>query len=117
MAEGAFLEPSNYKSRVIDKFQKRASTYDEGNAFHPRVVRMLLKRASLTTGDAVLDVATGTGYVAFEACKAVGPSGRVVGVDICDAMVEQVTRCGHVPSLLYVRYYLSPHHHRQDESN
>lgn len=93
MANGTcFLEPDTYKGRVKEKFQKRASTYDENNGFHPRVVQMLLKRAPLTLGEFVLDVATGTGFVAFEACKMVGPSGKVVGVDICDAMVEQV--CG-----------------------
>ena len=105
MAEGSrFLEPDKYKSRVKEKFEKRALTYDENNAFHPRVVSMLLKCAPLKQGDAVLDVASGTGFVTFEACQVVGSSGRVVGIDISDAMVKQVcgalyiTRCEHTPS-------------------
>lgn len=91
MVEGSrFLVPDAYKGRVKDKFEKRASTYDESNEFHPRVVQMLLKYSPLRHGDSVLDVATGTGFVAFEALEVVGSSGSVVGVDISNAMVEQV---------------------------
>lgn len=82
-----FLEPDAYKGRVKDKFEKRASTYDESNEFYPRVVQMLLKYSPLRHGDSVLDVATGTGFVAFEALEVVGSSGSVVGVNISNAMV------------------------------
>jgi len=43
--------------------------------------RQALKRAGLHTGMSVLDVAIGTGLVARQACRLVGPLGRVVGVD------------------------------------
>ena len=36
----------------------------------------------------MLDVACGTGLVAFAAAQAVGPSGRVVGVDLSDRMAD-----------------------------
>jgi SAM-dependent methyltransferase len=52
----------------------------------------LMRSASLQPGDHVLDVACGTGLVALAAAKAVGPGGRVVGVDISGEMVEAARR-------------------------
>lgn len=43
--------------------------------------------ASVRHGDAVLDVACGTGFAARSAALVVGPSGRVVGSDINSGMV------------------------------
>jgi ubiquinone/menaquinone biosynthesis C-methylase UbiE len=43
---------------------------------------------SVNQGDAVLDVACGTGFAARSAARAVGPSGRIVGSDINAGMVE-----------------------------
>ena len=48
----------------------------------------LLGGISLQPGERVLDVACGTGLVTFEAARAVGPTGHVVGVDISGQMVE-----------------------------
>jgi ubiquinone/menaquinone biosynthesis C-methylase UbiE len=42
----------------------------------------------LAPGEQVLDVASGTGLVTFEAARAVGPQGRVLGVDVSTRMVE-----------------------------
>jgi ubiquinone/menaquinone biosynthesis C-methylase UbiE len=47
----------------------------------------LLAAAALQPGEHVLDVACGTGLVAFEAASAAGPHGRVLGVDLSGAMV------------------------------
>lgn len=47
----------------------------------------LLAAAALRPGEQVLDVACGTGLVTFEAARAVGPSGRVLGVDLSGGMV------------------------------
>lgn len=47
----------------------------------------VLHAANVQTGDAVLDVACGTGVLAREAEKCVGPDGSVVGVDINGGML------------------------------
>jgi ubiquinone/menaquinone biosynthesis C-methylase UbiE len=52
----------------------------------------LLQAAAPGRGDCVLDVACGTGLVAFEAARAVGPAGRVLGVDLSGRMVEAAGR-------------------------
>jgi len=49
----------------------------------------LLQCAALSAGERVLDVASGTGLVAFAAAEHVGHGGRVLGVDLSGEMVAQ----------------------------
>jgi ubiquinone/menaquinone biosynthesis C-methylase UbiE len=48
----------------------------------------LLSLASLEPGEQVLDIACGTGLVSFEAARAVGRSGHVLGIDLSERMVD-----------------------------
>jgi ubiquinone/menaquinone biosynthesis C-methylase UbiE len=48
----------------------------------------LLALASPAPGERVLDIACGTGLVAFDAARAVGPDGRVLGVDLSGRMID-----------------------------
>lgn len=52
----------------------------------------LLARAAPAPGERVLDVACGTGLLAFAAAAAVGPQGHVVGVDLSGAMIAAAQR-------------------------
>jgi ubiquinone/menaquinone biosynthesis C-methylase UbiE len=54
-----------------------------GDAF----ARLLVEGAAPRAGERVLDVACGTGAVARAAVRRVGPSGRVVGLDLNPAML------------------------------
>jgi len=45
--------------------------------------------ASLRPGQSVLDLGSGAGFDAFLAARAVGPTGRVIGVDMTPAMVSK----------------------------
>jgi len=45
--------------------------------------------ASLREGETVLDLGSGAGFDCFLAARAVGPSGRVIGVDMTPEMVEK----------------------------
>jgi len=49
---------------------------------------LLLALAELAPAERVLDVACGTGLISFAAAQAVGPAGRVLGVDLSEKMVE-----------------------------
>ncbi|HEV8064210.1 MAG TPA: methyltransferase domain-containing protein [Acidimicrobiales bacterium] len=48
--------------------------------------------AGVSSGDAVLDVASGTGVVAAESAGRVGPGGRVVATDVSSAMLAEAAQ-------------------------
>jgi SAM-dependent methyltransferase len=52
----------------------------------------LVDAAEVTAGDRVLDVACGTGIVARTAAERTGPAGRVVGLDLNEAMLTVARR-------------------------
>ncbi len=52
------------------------------------ITQQLMGSTGITTGQTVLDVATGTGQPALTIAKIVGPNGRVVGVDLSPEMLE-----------------------------
>ena len=56
--------------------------------------RSALQRAGLREGDEVLDVGIGTGLVAREAQRLIGPEGRLVGVDPSPGMMGEVSLPG-----------------------
>lgn len=56
------------------------------------VVEASVARAVLRAGEQVLDLGTGTGAVAQRSATIVGPSGRVVGVDISPEMLALARR-------------------------
>ncbi|EPC03339.1 hypothetical protein L861_17505 [Litchfieldella anticariensis FP35 = DSM 16096] len=49
--------------------------------------RCMFDQVGLAPGHSVLDLATGIGEPALEAARRVGPTGRVLGVDISPAML------------------------------
>ena len=55
---------------------------------------------ALQPGERVLDVATGTGDLAALAAAAVGPSGQVVGVDSCEAMLR-IAQCRNREAIVF----------------
>jgi ubiquinone/menaquinone biosynthesis C-methylase UbiE len=57
-----------------------------------RLRAQLVDALALAPGAAVLDVATGTGLMLPLLAAAVGPSGRVVGVDVSAAMIRRAER-------------------------
>ena len=52
---------------------------------------ILLEMADLQPGESVLDVACGTGLASFRALTKLGGSGRVLGTDISEKMVEMAS--------------------------
>jgi SAM-dependent methyltransferase len=48
--------------------------------------------ATVKTGETVLDIGSGGGIDCFEAARLVGPTGRVIGIDMTDTMLEIARR-------------------------
>jgi ubiquinone/menaquinone biosynthesis C-methylase UbiE len=66
-----------------------ADTFERGGRV---VTARLLELGGVGPGSSVLDIGTGVGEPALTAGAAVGPTGRVVGVDLSPAMVELARR-------------------------
>ena len=60
--------------------------------------------ADLQPGDQVVDLGSGSGIDSFIAALHVGPSGRVVGVDMTDAQLQKATRLAAARALSSVTF-------------
>lgn len=75
--------------RALAQYRQRAALYDlELACFEPLRVRAI-DRLGLQPGDTVLDIGCGTGLSLAALQAAVGPQGRVVGVEPCPEMLAQ----------------------------
>ncbi len=72
-----------------------AGVYGRGSSTYARVKmflhagRRLVELVQMPDGAQVLDVATGRGANLFPAAEKVGPTGRVIGIDLAEGMVEE----------------------------
>lgn len=78
---------------VREMFTRIAARYDLANdamtlGHHRAWKGAVVRNVAPKPGDRVLDLATGTGDLAFRLARAVGPDGRVVGLDLTPAMLE-----------------------------
>ncbi len=74
-------------------FDRIAGLYDRMNSvmtagLHHEWRRRAADLAEVSPGGRALDVATGTGDLAFELAARVGPAGEVVGIDFAEKMLE-----------------------------
>ena len=90
-------------------FDRIARVYDQLNLVisgfqEPRWRRRLVAATRLGPGMAAIDVATGTGAVARDLGRVVGPGGSVLGIDISSEMVARAA--AHTGTPAHVRYEL-----------
>jgi ubiquinone/menaquinone biosynthesis C-methylase UbiE len=84
------------QERLIETYRKKAKHYDITSRLYPvpgypqRAQRLRAVHAlGLRPGDTVVDMACGTGLNFRLLEKVVGPRGRIVGVDLTDAMLAR----------------------------
>jgi len=75
------------QERTLPIFNAIHDTYDNIITIRKPAERLVVY-AKLTPEQQVLDVACGTGWATMEAARAVGNTGRVVGVDIADKLLD-----------------------------
>jgi demethylmenaquinone methyltransferase / 2-methoxy-6-polyprenyl-1,4-benzoquinol methylase len=83
--------------RVREMFDRISPSYDRMNMLMSggrdgRWRRLAVRAAAVRPGDSAIDVCCGTGDLAIELRRAVGPSGRVVGLDFAPQMLEVARR-------------------------
>src|SRR6516164_7743240 len=80
---------SEHARRAEQAYGAAADHYDRAAlSFWDRYGAATVARLPLAAGDAVLDLCCGTGASAIPSARAVGPGGRVIGVDLAEPMLE-----------------------------
>jgi demethylmenaquinone methyltransferase/2-methoxy-6-polyprenyl-1,4-benzoquinol methylase len=84
------------REHLIEVYRKKAKRYDLTSRLYPAPGypqggqrRRAVQALRLRPGDTVIDMACGTGLNFSLLQEAVGPEGRIVGVDLTDAMLDQ----------------------------
>lgn len=77
-------------ARLIDRYRHLAQGYDQSgidalSAWRAEAVKQL----NLKRGDVVVDIGCGTGLNFALLQEAIGPEGKIIGVDLTDAMLDQ----------------------------
>ena len=99
-------------SMVADVFHSVASRYDLMNDLMSAGIHRIWKRftielSGVRKGNAVLDIAGGTGDLAAKFSRIVGPEGRVVLADINDSMLQvgrdKLLDTGHLGNIEFVQ--------------
>jgi ubiquinone/menaquinone biosynthesis C-methylase UbiE len=77
------------RQAIADTFDKVADTYDAvGVDFFKPIANRLVAELAPQPGERALDIGCGRGAALVPLAEAIGPSGRVVGIDLSSRMVE-----------------------------
>ena len=81
---------------LVERYRQKAKRYDIITRFYPAPGypqqahrRRAVQALGLRPGDSVIDIACGTGLTFPLIEEVIGPDGRIVGVDLTDAMLAQ----------------------------
>jgi ubiquinone/menaquinone biosynthesis C-methylase UbiE len=84
------------REHLIETYRKKAKHYDITSQFYPvpgypqRAHRVrAIQALGLRPGDSVVEIACGTGLNFSLIEQVIGPDGRIIGVDLTDAMLAQ----------------------------
>ena len=84
---------AEFKTQDAASYNQVARSFDRlVTQWSAPVAARLVALAGLVPDNHVLDVGAGTGIVALRAVAEMGPSGRVVGIDLSDGMLEVARR-------------------------
>ncbi|HKS04148.1 MAG TPA: methyltransferase domain-containing protein [Chthoniobacterales bacterium] len=81
--------PDNAQARAAFTYNAAADFFDASPlSFWDYFGRRTIELVSLSNGSSVLDVCCGTGASALPAAEAVGPEGKVIGVDLAKELLD-----------------------------
>lgn len=87
---------TDLRERIVDIYRKRADNYDfTANLYYLigypewKYRRWTINRLNLDPGDTVLEIGCGTGLNFGLVEERIGPAGKLIGIDLTDAMLAQ----------------------------
>lgn len=100
------LDLDSYKQAIAESYDRRSSNYDEGE-WRKQVCDHLLTYSQVGADQSILDIGTGTGYLAIAAAKKVGSQGSVVGVDLSPEMLKKASSKAEAAELSNIQFQLA----------
>lgn len=89
------MDPAMYdqlKREIVGVYDRAASLYDQvGIKTATYFGERLIERLNIPAGAQVLDVATGRGALLFPVAERIGPTGRVIGIDLAPTMIAETS--------------------------
>lgn len=103
-----FTECLVYRSMTeseIEFFDRIAPDWDANEVRStPERIRHILSRLPISRGMKILDLGTGTGVLVPYLSELVGESGKVVGIDLSEGMLNQaIEKFGQMPNVEFLR--------------
>ncbi|VAW71478.1 hypothetical protein MNBD_GAMMA12-3804 [hydrothermal vent metagenome] len=77
-----------YHKHLSDIYDERSVNHNNSE-WHQETALKLVEEMPPQIGSTVLDIGTGTGFIAFHAATLVGSKGKVIGVDISEGMLNK----------------------------
>lgn len=77
-----------YHQHLTDTYDKRSNSHDRSE-WHRTLALKLVEEIPPNEKDTVLDIGTGTGFLAFHAAAHLTSGGKVIGVDLSEGMLAQ----------------------------
>jgi SAM-dependent methyltransferase len=78
-----------FKIEDAGSYDSLASEFDQFGEIRAPVIETMFARVDLSKWRNLLDVGTGTGIVAIEAAKRLGPDAKVFGIDLSDGLLSR----------------------------
>ncbi|NNH68566.1 methyltransferase domain-containing protein [Nocardia uniformis] len=79
-------------NQALAKYRRIADKYDSRTALLAGLRRRTVEKLDLSAGDVVVDVACGTGANFAQIQERIGPSGRLIGIELSPEMIGQAQR-------------------------
>lgn len=96
------------QAKAAATYNAAADSFDDpALSFWDLIGRRTIDRLRLKPGDRALDVACGTGASAIPAAQSVGPSGKVVAIDLAERLLELARSKAHRLSLQNIEFKLA----------
>ena len=105
-----------YLQHISSTYDERSGEHDSSK-WHRKTALRLVKDMPPDIGDSVLDVATGTGTIAFKSAILVGSGGKVVGVDISKGMLAEANKKLSASGLDNLEFVLADAEHLEFPDN
>jgi len=85
-------ENEELKRDITTAFSKVSNVYDSGkNKFFSDIGKISAEKMNIAQGSTVLDIATGRGAFLYRAYDHSAPSGKVIGIDLAQGMIDSTT--------------------------